>query len=149
MSIGILIDHIGDGPAARLISHFGGLDVHIPKHPEGAKYERLVCIMGADIAAELVRVFGGECLYIAKNAKEARHIHRKIISERRANGETWQQIASTYHFQASFTERWVRKLGAADQDAAPDRNTNAIPANQPSLFDIPAPHPLDALSRRN
>ena len=134
-----------------MIAHFGGLDIHIPKYPDGKMYTHLVCIMGADIAAELVRIFGGERLYIAKNAKEARNIHRRIIAEERAAGKTWQQIACNYTFKSSFSERWVRKLGTPDQPATPARaSATCHHANQPSLFDnIPAPHPLDALSRRN
>jgi len=130
-----------------MVANFGGLDIHIPKFADGKMYERLVTIMGPDIAAELVRIFGGERLYIAKDAKEAKQIHRRVIAEYRAAGKTWQEIASSYTFINRFSERWVRKLGATDQDAAPTRIIT--PANQPGLFDIPAPHQLDAISRRN
>jgi hypothetical protein len=138
VSIQLLADHIGDGPAMRLVTHMGGLDLHIPKRPQGKLHAELIRVMGEGTTAELLRVFGGERLYIAKDARAAKEIHQRIIAEKRAAGETWQQIASTYTFNVSFTERWIRKLGGAD-----------TPRPQPSLFDAPAPHPLDALSRRN
>ena len=132
----------------RMVTHYGGLDVHIPKAEQGNNYDHLVRIMGADIAAELVRVFGGERLYIAKNAKEAKQMHRRIIAERRAAGETWQQIASTYTFKTRFSERWVRKLGASDQPTQQGHRPQSVSAHhvdKRSLFDIPAPHHLNAL----
>ena len=136
-----------------MVANFGGLDIHIPKFAEGKMYERLVIIMGADIAAELVRIFGGESLYVAKDAKEAKQIHRRVIAQERAAGKTWQEIASSYTFINRFSERWVRKLGAADRQTVPSyhraNSATSCHANQPGLFDIPAQHPLDALSRRN
>ena len=148
-----MADYIGEGPALRLVANFGGLDIRIPKLKHGKMYQHLESVMGADIAAELVRVFGGESLYIAKNAKEARQIHRRVIAEYRAAGKTWQQIASGYTFINKFSERWIRKLGAADQPGGPTPrppgSATSYHANQPGLFGIPAPHSLDALSRRN
>lgn len=137
VSIQLLADHIGDTSAMRLVMHFGGLDVHIPKIARGRTFDDLTRVMGADTTATLMRVFGGEHLYIAKDAKAAKAIHQRIIAERRAAGQTWQQVARGYRFETSFSERWVRKLGGAD-----------TPRPQPSLFEMPAPHPLDALSRR-
>ena len=141
VSIQIMADHIGDAPAMRLVTHFGGLDIHIPKMPRGRLYDDLLRVMGEATAIELIRVFGGERLYIAKDAKAAKAIHKRIIAEKRAAGETWQQVASTYTFVAKFSERWVRKLGGID-------SAEQVKI-QPSLFDLPAAHPLDALSRRN
>jgi len=134
-----MADHIGDGPAMRLVTHFGGLDIHIPKRARGRLYDDLLRIMGEGTTDELVRIFGGERLYITKDAKAAKAVHQKIIAEKRAAGESWQQVAKSYTFTSRFSERWVRKLGGADERVS----------QQVSLFDIPAPHPLDALSRRN
>ncbi|MBV5298255.1 MAG: hypothetical protein JZU64_09005 [Rhodoferax sp.] len=133
-----MADHIGDAPAMRLVTHFGGLDIHIPKRSHGRLYDDLIRVMGEATTQELVRVYGGERLYIAKDAQAAKALHQRLIAEKRAAGETWQQVAKSYTFKTSFSERWVRKLGG-----------DTKPAAQPSLFDIPAPHPLDALSRRN
>jgi hypothetical protein len=138
VSIGLLADHIGDGPAMRLVQHFGGLDIHVPKRGRGRLFDDLLRVMGEATTLELVRVFGGERLYVAKDARAAKAVHQRIIAEKRAAGESWQQVAKSYTFKTQFSERWVRKLGGAD-----------TPCPQPSLFDPPAPHPLDALSRRN
>lgn len=121
-----------------MVTHFGGIDAHIPKRQRGRLYDDLIRVIGETATVELMRVFGGERLYIAKDAKAEKVIHQRIIAERRAAGQTWQEVAQGYTFQAKFSERWVRKLGGAD-----------TPRPQPSLFDIPAQHPLDALSRRN
>jgi Mor family transcriptional regulator len=122
------------------VTHYGGLDIHVPKIPRGRLYDDLIRTMGDGTTAELVRVFGGERLYITKDAKAAKAMHRRIIAEKRAAGETWQHIAKNYTFVAKFSERWVRKLGGEDQTS---------PKQQASLFDMPALHPLDALSRRS
>jgi Mor family transcriptional regulator len=124
----------------RLVTHMGGLDIHIPKRPRGKLHAELMRVMGDSTTAELMRVFGGERLYIAKDAKAAKAMHQCIIAERRAKGQPWQQIAREYTFTATFSERWVRKLGGGD---------TTPPSPQSGLFDIPALHHLDALSRRN
>jgi len=123
----------------RLVQHYGGLPIHIPKRARGKLYDELLRLIGADSTSELVRVFGGESLYVAKDAKAAKAIHQRAIAEKRAAGLTWREVAKSYSFITTFSERWVRKL-ASDADPAAQR--------QPSLFDIPAPHPLDILSRR-
>ena len=138
ISIGLLADHIGDGPAMRLVQHFGGLDIHVPKRGRGRLFDDLLRVMGEAATLELVRVFGGERRYIAKDARALKQTHQRIIAEKRAAGESWRQVARSYTFKTSFSERWVRKLGGAD-----------TPRPQPSLFDnMPPSHPLDALSRR-
>lgn len=143
VSLSILADHIGTAPAGQMVAHFGGIDAHIPKRQRGRLYDDLIRVIGEAATVELMRVFGGERLYIAKDAKAEKVIHQRIIAERRAAGQTWQEVAKGYTFQAKFSERWVRKLGGCQNERASKQ------AQQVALFDIPAQHPLDALSRRN
>jgi len=142
ISIAILAAHIGDHAAGRLRLHFGGHEAHIPKRKRGAMYEEILAAVGQEATDELLRVYGGESFYIAKDAREMQNQHRVIIAEMRAQGKTWAQIARAYTFKTSFTERWVRKLGA-------DTQQQTCP-QQISRFDqMPVPHHLDAISRRN
>jgi len=141
LSLDIMAEHIGAAPTARLVQHYGGLNIRIPKLRRGKAYAELLALLGEEAAHELMRVYGGEHLYLAKDAQAMRQIHRQAIAKERAAGKSWQQVARDYSFKTTFSERWVRKLGQADKAEQSRR--------QPCLFDnIPAPHPLDALSRR-
>jgi len=142
VSVAALSEQIGDAAAARLRMHIGGREVHIPKRKRGRMYAEIIAAIGQESADELLRIYAGESLYIATNARELQTRHRASIAELRAQGKTWAQIAREYSFKTTFTERWVRKLGAQDSQRPGPQQVN--------LFDhIPVPHPLDALSRQH
>ena len=131
-------ENIGSSAAGHLRAAFGGTAIAIPKRKKGANWATIEQTIGNESAAELVRIYGGESLYIAKDAKAMQRWHKARISELRADGKTWSQISKAHTFMSSFTERWIRKLGNQDKP-------QSSAAQQPSLFDAPAGHHLDAL----
>ena len=136
--------------AGKLRAAFGGEAIGIPKNPEGTSWESILATIGQESALELVRIYSGESLYIAKDAKAMQQWHKARIAELRAQGKTWRQIARQHTFESRFSERWVRKLGGEAQASTPKRPQAAAAQciGQQSIFDIPELHPLNALFGR-
>jgi hypothetical protein len=128
ISIATLTDYIGAAAAARLVLHYGGQTLKLPKRPTGRIFEGLCLSIGDEAAADLVESFGGEPLYVAMNQRQLVEMRRQEVIRRRAAGESFAHIASAMTFTSRFSERWVRKLAA-------DNAMSARLAGAPSVAD--------------
>lgn len=119
-SIATMAEYIGKAAALRMVDHFGGQTLKLPKRPAGAVFDGLRAALGKEAAADLIESFGGEPLYIAMNQREVVEMRRQEVIRRHAAGESFAQIAATMTVTHRFSERWVRKL-AGTGGGAPGR----------------------------
>lgn len=106
----LLAEYIGDAAAQRLRTAWGGCQIKVPRAHAGLWWERLAQTLGERDAAELCDIFGGETLYIPRNAIEEREAIRQRVACMLADGMSYLQIARTLTFQVRYTERGLRKL---------------------------------------
>lgn len=99
------VDLIGLEVAIRLFDAYGGTDYPFPKgannNPDGAaRFESLATLIGLGVACELVRVYGGETVYIPN----CRYVHtrarnQKIVREFDA-GVTLEELAKRHRISS-------------------------------------------------
>jgi len=150
-SIELLAEYIGAAAAVALVREFGGLSIKVPKRPAGRVWARLVDAMGEQGASDLVDSFGGEGLYIARNAVEELEQRRQQIAALAAKGKSYAQIARMYTYAARYTERGIRRiLASTPGDVHTPRRTGHHP-NQMGLLHadgspaLPAPDTLEGV----
>ncbi len=154
-SIELLAEYIGAAAAVALVREFGGLSIKVPKRPAGRVWARLVDAMGEQGASDLVDSFGGEGLYIARNAVEEREQRRQQIAALAAQGKTFAQIARMYTYAARYTERGIRRIlagtpGEANAPKCRGRHGVAHPGQMGLLHAdgspaLPAPDTLEGV----
>jgi hypothetical protein len=134
----LLAEYIGDDAARKLCMAWGGCPVKVPKGRAGLWWQRLVQTLGERDAGEFCEAFGGETLYIPRNAADEREAIRQRVATMLADGMSYLQIARTLTFQVRYTERGLRKL--MERRVKPDRR--AEDPRQMSL--LPEPDVLHA-----
>lgn len=105
-----IAEHFGVEAAEKVVEHFGGTELWVPKmwregHP--------LNVLGVGLAKDLCRVFGGEHLPIPKELVTAETRHRRAVALA-AEGKTTAQIAR----ELNLTERHVYKLLASSPQKA-------------------------------
>ena len=106
----MLAEYLGDEAAGRLRTAWGGCPIKVPKGKTGIWWQRLVATLGEREAAELCEAFGGETLYIPRNAAEERDAMRRRVKDLLDAGLSYVEIARRLTFQVRYTERGLRKL---------------------------------------
>lgn len=141
-SIETLSEYIGAAAAVRLSQAMGGTSVKVPKNPAGSVWAELVQALGERSATELVECFGGEGLYIARNAAEEREQRRAEIAQALAAGKSYREIARTMTVTTRYTERGLRRIMASEPHCHRAHRVAHHP-DQMGLFQADAP-PLNA-----
>ena len=152
-SIEMLAEYIGARASVALVREFGGLSIKVPKRPAGEIWRQLVASLGEASAADLVECFGGEGLYIARNAAEEREQRRVQIVAMQSRGMSPAQIAKVFTYAARFTERGIRRIlaGTPGSACAPCRGKRHHNPNQIGLLyadgtsALPAPETLEGV----
>lgn len=130
--LALLSEYIGDAAASRLRAYWGGCQIKVPKSMSGVWWQRLVETLGERDAAELCEVFGGETLYIPRNAAEERDELRRRVKDLLDAGMSYVEIARRLTFQVRYTERGLRKLmekrvAAVARSACDDLQMSLLP----------------------
>jgi hypothetical protein len=99
---------IGAGPAARLISTFGGGRVYVAKSPGSG--DAIAQVIGNEAAARLGAIFGGERVWFPNDAG---HLTRRRITLMRRRGSSVARIARVLR----LSERYVYKVLAEFRNA--------------------------------
>lgn len=131
----MLAEYLGDEAAGKLRTAWGGCPIKVPKGKAGLWWRRLVETLGERDAAELCEVFGGETLYIPRNAAEERDAMRRRVKELLEAGLSYVEIARRLTFQVRYTERGLRKLmekrvAAVARHACDDLQMSLLPQPQ-------------------
>lgn len=116
-SIETLAEYLGAAAAVRITQELGGTSLKVPKHKAGRVWEMLLRHIGERSAADLVECFGGEGLYIARNAAEEREQRRAQVAALLAQGKSYAEIARTMTVTTRFTERGLRRMMCASAHA--------------------------------
>lgn len=109
-----LVVHMGEDNAKIIVAALGGLNIFVPSTRDGREYQRLVGVLGEDLAHKLIDVFGGEFLYIPRQYREGVQKKHRQISDRcrelvrsgKSKTRAIQQTALEY----KMTERHIRRL---------------------------------------
>ncbi|TCS94106.1 hypothetical protein EDC36_12028 [Tepidimonas ignava] len=117
----MLAEYIGDEATEKLRAAFGGCQVKVPKTRAGSWWQRLVETLGERDAADFCEAFGGETVYIPRNAGEERDAIRRQVRDMLAAGMTYLEIARTLTWTVRYTERGLRKMMEARCAAAARR----------------------------
>jgi len=112
-SIETLAEYLGDGAAARICMALGGTQLKVPRGQYGKTWLLMVELLGQDAAIEMIECFGGESIYIARNAAEERAARAALVQSMLARGMTFAEVSRQLTFTARYTERGLRKLMAA------------------------------------
>lgn len=108
-----MAEYLGAAAAVRITQELGGTSLKVPKHKAGRVWEMLLRHIGERSATELVECFGGEGLYIARNAAEEREQRRAQVAALLAQGKSYAEIARTMTVTTRFTERGLRRMMCA------------------------------------
>lgn len=117
-----LADVIGADAVFKLIQHWprtavkstsrGRLVLYVPARlPDG---HRLVSILGWDAAQAMVKVFGGELVFLASCAEQFARQRRQAILEELEAGASVALVASLH----GLSERHVRRMAQRDRSAS-------------------------------
>jgi hypothetical protein len=88
----------------------GGADLRVPAHPKGDGYELLVAIIGPEAAHALIRFAGGDTLYVPRCTRDALAERDRRIVELAEQGMTPADIARSFVYAATVTERHVYRI---------------------------------------
>ncbi len=91
----------------------GGADLRVPSHPKGDAYDRLSSIIGPEAADALVKFAGGDVLYVPRFARDALAERNRRIVELIAEGQLPADIARTFTWIGTVSERHVYRIAAA------------------------------------
>lgn len=134
ISIATLTDYIGAAAAARLVLHYGGQSLKLPKNHAGRVFEGLCLSIGTPAATDLIDSFGGEALYVAMSQRELIEARRQDIFARRAAGESFAHISRAMTFTSRYSERWCRMLASDNAMSARLAGAPCVQDWQADLF---------------
>jgi len=122
-SLETLAEYLGDGAAARICMALGGTQLKVPRQQRGKTWLLMVELLGQDAATEMAECFGGESIYIARNAAEERAARAALVQGMLAQGLTYAEVSRRLTFSVRYTERGLRKLMATALHAPQGNNT--------------------------
>lgn len=110
----MLSEYLGAEDAAAITEKLAGLTVSVPHNAHGAEYEFIVTRIGADLAARMMEVFGGEELYISKShhrqVSQRRTEILKRFRELRGNGERRTVAIRTIASEMGLSDRHIKRI---------------------------------------
>lgn len=107
-----MAEHIPMEAVIRLAERFGGTVLCIPKRLP--KNSELPAVLGADVAAKLVAVYGGENLDIPRACRMIRFVrNQEIVRLRRQEGAPLKDLARAFSMTMRNVTSILRTAGAS------------------------------------